>query len=165
MPARVQRTRPRVKGLPGMPEGAVYVGRPTPFGNPFAYHGEGGLVRYGPQHLERFGRAWDHEGRISGAGTRHDLWFSADDIVETYVRWATRAEVVDLYRRALVTPTPQLRLYHRSRSWTLGRDGQPLGFMVTVDLVREQLAGRDLACWCHPGDPCHVDVLLEVANG
>lgn len=28
-----------------------------------------------------------------------------------------------------------------------------------------ELAGRDLACWCNPGDPCHADVLLEVANG
>ncbi|MGW7603172.1 DUF4326 domain-containing protein [Streptomyces antimycoticus] len=34
-PARVQRTRPRVKGQPGMPAGAVYVGRGTRWGNPF----------------------------------------------------------------------------------------------------------------------------------
>lgn len=26
------------------------------------------------------------------------------------------------------------------------------------------LAGRDLACWCHPDVPCHADVLLPVAN-
>ena len=26
------------------------------------------------------------------------------------------------------------------------------------------LRGRDLACWCKPGDACHADVLLEVAN-
>jgi hypothetical protein len=30
--------------------------------------------------------------------------------------------------------------------------------------VRAELAGKDLACWCKPGDPCHADVLLEVAN-
>lgn len=34
-PARVQRTRPRKKGQPGMPPGAVYVGRGTRWGNPF----------------------------------------------------------------------------------------------------------------------------------
>ena len=28
----------------------------------------------------------------------------------------------------------------------------------------EPLRGRDLACWCKPGDPCHADVLLELAN-
>lgn len=26
------------------------------------------------------------------------------------------------------------------------------------------LRGKDLACWCKPGDPCHADVLLELAN-
>jgi len=26
------------------------------------------------------------------------------------------------------------------------------------------LRGRDLACWCRAGQPCHADVLLEIAN-
>ena len=26
------------------------------------------------------------------------------------------------------------------------------------------LAGKNLACWCRPGEPCHADVLLELAN-
>ncbi len=26
------------------------------------------------------------------------------------------------------------------------------------------LKGQDLACWCKIGDPCHADVLLEIAN-
>lgn len=28
-----------------------------------------------------------------------------------------------------------------------------------------ELRGRDLVCWCRPGQPCHADVLLELANG
>lgn len=28
-----------------------------------------------------------------------------------------------------------------------------------------ELRGRDLACWCAPDQPCHADVLLELANG
>lgn len=32
------------------------------------------------------------------------------------------------------------------------------------DLVRRQLAGKDLACWCPIDKPCHADVLLEIAN-
>lgn len=36
--------------------------------------------------------------------------------------------------------------------------------MSSDDAVRCELAGRDLACWCKPGDPCHADVLLELAN-
>lgn len=30
--------------------------------------------------------------------------------------------------------------------------------------VRDELAGKDLACWCATDVPCHADVLLEVAN-
>lgn len=27
-----------------------------------------------------------------------------------------------------------------------------------------ELRGKDLACWCKPGEACHADVLLELAN-
>ena len=30
--------------------------------------------------------------------------------------------------------------------------------------AREELAGRDLACFCPIGAPCHADVLLRIAN-
>lgn len=32
------------------------------------------------------------------------------------------------------------------------------------DEIRVELAGHDLACWCPLDEPCHADVLLEVAN-
>lgn len=35
---------------------------------------------------------------------------------------------------------------------------------VTVDDVRRELRGRDLACYCPLGEPCHADVLIEIAN-
>lgn len=31
--------------------------------------------------------------------------------------------------------------------------------------IIEALKGKNLACWCAPGSPCHADVLLEIANG
>jgi len=34
----------------------------------------------------------------------------------------------------------------------------------TVDEIRAALAGKNLACWCALGQPCHADVLLELAN-
>lgn len=34
----------------------------------------------------------------------------------------------------------------------------------TLERLTSELAGRDLACWCPPGQPCHADVLLEIAN-
>ena len=30
--------------------------------------------------------------------------------------------------------------------------------------LREKLGGRDLACWCPLDQPCHADVLLDLAN-
>jgi hypothetical protein len=34
-----------------------------------------------------------------------------------------------------------------------------------VERARRELAGKDLACWCPIGQPCHADVLLEIVNG
>jgi hypothetical protein len=30
--------------------------------------------------------------------------------------------------------------------------------------VRAELSGKDLACWCPLDQPCHADVLLDLAN-
>jgi hypothetical protein len=32
------------------------------------------------------------------------------------------------------------------------------------DAARLELRGKDLACWCPLDQPCHADVLLEIAN-
>jgi len=32
------------------------------------------------------------------------------------------------------------------------------------EVVRAELNGRDLACWCPLDQPCHADVLLRIAN-
>lgn len=42
--------------------------------------------------------------------------------------------------------------------------GKGRHFALTPEGVRESLAGKDLACWCPLDQPCHADVLLEVAN-
>jgi hypothetical protein len=46
------------------------------------------------------------------------------------------------------------------RAWILHPDQAAL-----LERTRRELAGRDLACFCGPGLPCHADVLLEVVNG
>lgn len=30
--------------------------------------------------------------------------------------------------------------------------------------IRAELVGKNLACWCKIGTPCHADVLLQLAN-
>jgi len=55
---------------------------------------------------------------------------------------------------------------------TFGREQAVAGFRRAlaeypelVEAARQELAGRDLACWCKPGKLCHADIWLEVANG
>ncbi|MFI6510075.1 DUF4326 domain-containing protein [Streptosporangium sp. NPDC050855] len=61
-----------------------------------------------------------------------------DELIMGVVR--NHEQAVDLFRRYLAA-RPDLR-----------------------DMIRAELAGRDLCCWCKPEDPCHADVLLAVAN-
>jgi hypothetical protein len=98
MPKRIQRRR--TKGW-RMPEGAVYVGRGSRWGNPFKV-GDPHPVFGWPMHP---------------------------------------AEVVALYRGALEPHRLLLRVM----------DGRIP-------------PGADLACWCPLNQPCHADVLLEIAN-
>jgi hypothetical protein len=141
----------RVKGW-RLPEGAASVARPTKWGNPFVYRTERGLARV-PAALSD--AEWEYEGRVSADGMRHDYHHGDGRITVCHIRYMTRAEVVECYRRLL------LRDLTEAMRMTLG--GWRLPF--TAEDARRELAGRNLACWCPPGEPCHADVLLEVANG
>ncbi len=33
-----------------------------------------------------------------------------------------------------------------------------------ISNIQEHLRGKNLACWCALDEPCHADVLLEIAN-
>jgi hypothetical protein len=35
---------------------------------------------------------------------------------------------------------------------------------ANLEAVEEELAGKNLACWCPLDQPCHADVLLKLAN-
>lgn len=87
-PIRVQRKR--TKGWK-MPPNTIYVGRPSPWGNPYD---------------------WQEYGR---------------------------AHAVDLF------------------SYNMDEN-----FKQTVWLA---LRGKNLACWCPLNQPCHANILLEIANG
>lgn len=49
-----------------------------------------------------------------------------------------------------------------SRDW-MGDESDAARAAVISSLSK--LRGKNLACWCPPGSPCHADVLLELANG
>lgn len=120
-PKRIQRQR--TKGW-RMPEGAVYVGRPSKWGNVFVLVGDEPSVRV---RTAAFDPDWTFD--TARAARRH---------------------AASAFR------------------WQLLNHPNVVGF--TIDDVRAELAGRDLACWCPLEDehgnrvPCHADVLLEIAN-
>ncbi len=49
-----------------------------------------------------------------------------------------------------------------SRWWWYGPHVQII--RIKSALQNGELSGRDLACWCPLDQPCHADVLLELAN-
>lgn len=106
-----------------MPEGAVYVGRPSVWGNPFPEPTFG---------LDRSLRLF----RNSVQGIWSPSVFAEND-PDHIVGFA----------------------YKEHLRWTRRLGGHPL------EVIRSELAGRDLACWCPLNQPCHADVLLEFANG
>lgn len=64
-----------------------------------------------------------------------------------------------------------VRLYRKALERTLqgvrrGDEYNPIwekfGSPDNLRFELETLRGKDLACWCKAGDPCHADVLLEV---
>jgi hypothetical protein len=147
-PVRIQR-----RNSPGWraPADAVYVGPGTRWANPFQLHDPmTGLVRQRPGDPSTM----DFEHRISSAGARHDWWDASGRLVEYEVRWATPAELVWLHRRTLLDPMPGMRAAKLN-----GRFAP-----VTENEVKDELAGRDLVCWCPLGVACHADALLEIAN-
>ncbi len=71
-------------------------------------------------------------------------------VVTRSTRWGNPFPVIDDDREFAV---------HLYRSWiTLHPQAQPL----RDDL--KTLRGKDLCCWCPLDQPCHADVLLELAN-
>ncbi|HKT03493.1 MAG TPA: DUF4326 domain-containing protein [Rugosimonospora sp.] len=116
MPQRIQRQR--TCGW-RMPPGAVYVGRPTPWGNPATV----------ASAIEHQVAATDREARAA--------------VVRTYRHWLLGTE-----------PGEQ------DRYWV----GAHVYDRRWVRAHLSELAGWDLVCWCPPGQPCHADVLIELAN-
>ncbi|NKS56183.1 DUF4326 domain-containing protein [Rhodococcus hoagii] len=151
MPKRIQRQR--TKGW-RMPDGAVYVGRGSRYGNPFTLGGPNGLACV-PGAVT--GADWEYEDRISTAGMRHDFFHGGGRVTPCEVRNLSRTEAVSLYREVLTKDVVHIR---DPRWIRVGPRDNP----VTIEGLRRELAGRDLACWCPLSSPCHADILLELAN-
>jgi len=147
MPSRIQRKR--TKGW-RMPEGAVYVGRPTYWGSPFLLGTRAALAR--TPAINHRDQPWEYEGRISADGMRHDYHHANGNVTRVDVRYMTAAEAVECYRALL----------HGDGRWPMDFPHNG-GWYPHLSRI-EELAGRDLVCWCPLDHPCHADVLLQLAN-
>lgn len=143
-----------------MPDGAVYVGRPSRWGSPFRLGTPRALMRM-PGALDPTADA-EFEGRISADGAQHDYFWPDGTWTRHTVRYMTPQEAVDHYRRLL---TGDLTPSMVSAGFRAG-DGVYIGGgkRTTLANVKAELAGRDLVCWCPLDQPCHADALLELAN-
>ena len=108
---RIQRQR--TKGW-RMPDGAVYVGRPSRWGNPFRL----------PSAIE-WGFAFDYPDARRVATRAFRSWIAGSD------------------------------------AWWMGEESVKTREELVAAL--SLLHGKDLVCWCPLDQPCHADVLLELA--
>ncbi|MGV0042050.1 DUF4326 domain-containing protein [Mycobacterium colombiense] len=133
-PQRIQRRR--TKGFI-MPAAAVYVGRPTVFGNPWK-------VKHGLE-VEGPGLYF-----LAGDGY-HDVDTAHQAAVDLYREWLELGNDSHALKGLRLDETVADRdALERRRRRILG--------------VLPALAGRDLSCWCPPGLACHGDVLIQIAN-
>lgn len=149
-PRRIQRRR--AAGW-RMPEGAVYVGRPTIYGNPFPVDGD--WITWAAVGI---GHRGDGAGRRAAAVDLYRAWITSQPIE---IELAAPAGPSVTYAEGTTVPV---------RAVTTGFALTAANLLGTrpdlpprPDLTR--LRGRDLVCWCREGDPCHGDVQLELANG
>jgi len=133
-----------------LPDGARSCARPQLFGNPYAIGAKDGLVREPAADMVT---PWEYEDRCSSPGIQHDMHWPSGQVTVHHVRHMTRQESIATHRRALIAPTSSLRIFHQRRRQ-----------YVDVALVRRELAGLNLACFCRLDQACHVDTLLWVAN-
>ena len=120
-PKRIQRQR--TKGW-RMPEGAIYVGRPSRWGNPFVV---------GETYMWIRDMTWPIPTWRAPGEYEHGLRVERCPDVAAAIRWY--------------------------QSWLA-----QVGIAMPNGHDPADLRGHDLACWCPLDQPCHADVLLELAN-
>jgi hypothetical protein len=88
--------------------------------------------------------------------------------VDRSTRWGNPFTQVDA-REIANAKFPQAFVVDCFRDWLAGDRQCWLGAesdRAAAEILSRlhDLRGKNLACWCKPGEPCHADVLLELAN-
>jgi hypothetical protein len=136
-PVRIQRKR--VKGWK-VPGNTVYVGRPTKWGSPFDFR----RSDYCWAALS-FGCRGDRAGRIEASVRAFRDWIDPP------------------HGRRTLSSEEQPKMVIGKKEICLGPSVEA-GEAPSREEIREALRGKNLMCWCPTNQPCHADVLLELAN-
>ncbi len=75
-------------------------------------------------------------------------------------KWGNPISVAD-YSNPCSLSKEILQSYARDDFMAMLLTGE-LDYGVTE--IRKELRGKNLACWCRLDEPCHADILLELAN-
>lgn len=146
-PRRLQRSR--AKGY-RMPEGAVYVGRPTKWGNPFRVDGE--WIVWTAVAL---GHHADLPGRRRAAVDLHRAWLTGSPLVGLPA--GDDGSVLEFSDGTSLAMEDHMR----GVAGSVASRMHPPSIPPIPDIAA--LRGHDLVCWC-PTGPCHADALIEMAN-
>jgi hypothetical protein len=136
IPQRIQRKR--TKGWK-MPPNTIYVGRPTKWGNPFNFSSS------------------DNCWNALALGCRGDAKGRREAAVKAFRQWIAdpRGRVKEMdFALVMECKGKTVQLGPRAKA----------GTAPSHEEVRQSLRGKNLACFCPLDQPCHADVLLELAN-
>ncbi len=93
-------------------------------------------------------------------------WKIGDQMYEPGVgfrRVETVEDAVAAFRRFVDWDPDATMIHHTEDSvWEITGGYGPMH--KNRKTIRAELAGKNLACWCKLGAPCHADVLLELVN-
>lgn len=83
-------------------------------------------------------------------------------------RWGNPFTIDDMAARyRLDRAAAQVKAVELCGQWLKGTLDPALSPGAPPDraVIRAELKGHNLACWCKAGTPCHADTLIELANG
>lgn len=80
------------------------------------------------------------------------------EVTEGRRQWPGRASKIEAQELSI-------SLFREEIAGTASNSADRAVLYPSTSEIIEALRGRNLACWCGLGSPCHADVLLEIANG
>lgn len=92
--------------------------------------------------------------------TRPTMWGNPFPVCDMF----SREDAVRMHRELVLTGETWWGPEGDRHRFTRRPDKGPMN-VPTVDVIRRELAGRDLVCWCPLDEPCHADTLLAIARG